>query len=85
MDELGEAVAAQGGLREAVAAAGAHAEAAEFEAGLAEDDLVHRGAFGGGLGAEQPGWSQRQGAGGESGTFEELAAVEMGIHGMFLR
>ena len=48
-DEVVEVLLAEGVLDVAAVAAGAEAEAAEFEAGLAQRDLVHRSAFGGGL------------------------------------
>ena len=52
-DELVEALLAEGVLDVAAVAAGAEAQAAELEAGLAQGDLVHGGALGRGLGPDQ--------------------------------
>jgi hypothetical protein len=63
----------------AAAAAGAHAEATEFDAGLAESYFIYGRAFGGGLAEQGSGGGQRQSAGGK-GAFKKLAAAATGIH-----
>jgi hypothetical protein len=67
----------------AAAAAGAHAEATEFDAGLAESYFIYGRAFGGGLAVQDPSRSQRQSAGGK-GAFKKLAAAAIGIHCVLL-
>jgi len=81
MDELVEGLLAEGKLDVAAVAAGAEAQTAELNTGLAEGDLVHGGAFGGGVGTDPGTGGQQQGPGGGGGAFEELAAAEVvGLH-----
>src|SRR5208283_288586 len=81
MDEPIELSLAQRLLHLATAAAGPHAETTESDAGVAQGDFVHSRAFDGRLGEQHPGRSQGQSTGGKGGTFEELAAAVIEIHG----
>ena len=80
MDEFVEVILAEGGLDVAVVAAGAKAQPAEFDAGLAQRHLVHRGAFAGlgdrGADAGKRPRRQQRGAGQKGGISDKLAAVK---------
>src|ERR1017187_2459423 len=81
VDEVDEAVLAERGLLVAAAAAGAHAEAAQLDAGLAEGHLIHGGARGRGrVCRARPGQRPRreQCGAGEGGRLNELAAAVSG-------
>src|ERR1039458_8901265 len=75
MDELVEIRLTQVVLGIPAVAASAEAQAAQFQAGLAKGDLVHRSALGGGLCLEPRPGSQQQGGGCTGGAFKELAAI----------
>jgi hypothetical protein len=84
MDDRGEAFLAQGLQSLAVIGTGAKAQAAEFQAGLAERHLIGGSAFGLPLGPNGVG-AQQERARGNAGSLKKLAPVEMvSIHNGYL-